>query len=112
MAGVDDGDAHRFGGSVRSMSVSLPTRDSELRHIFSDRSGHIEDTPENRELLVRLANDVTARLESDQHGNIWAARPLPDGRQVWVWFRGEKIVNGGINETARAFHPKTGLNRP
>jgi filamentous hemagglutinin len=56
------------------MSVSLPTRDSQLRHIFCGRSGHIEDTPENRELLIGLANDVTARLESDQHGNIWAAR--------------------------------------
>ncbi len=93
------------------MSVSLPTRESELRHIFCDRSGHVEDTPENRELLVELANDVTARLESDQYGNTWAARRWPDGRQAWVWFRGEKIVNGGINATARAFNPKTGLNR-
>ena len=92
--------------------VVLPTTESELRHIFRGRTGHIKDTPENRELLVQLANEMTARLESDQHGNIWAARMLPDGRQLWVWFRGEKIVNGGINKTERAFNPKTGMNRP
>jgi len=94
------------------MPAVFPTRESELRHIFRVRAGHVEDTPENRQLLLSVANDKTARLESDQYGNVWAARVLSDGRQAWVQIRGEKIVNAGINTFLKEFNPLTGLKRP
>ena len=94
------------------MPVNLPVAQSELRHIFRPSEGLIKDTPENRTLLLEVANDPASRLESDQHGNYWAARLLEDGRQVWVRMRGEKIINAGINAVPRDFHSMTGLNRP
>lgn len=92
------------------MPVVFPTGESELRHIFRKDEGHVVDTPENRRLLLDVANDVSARLESDQYGNIWAARTLPDGQQAWVRIRADTILNGGINATPRDFNPRTGLN--
>jgi filamentous hemagglutinin len=93
------------------MAVSLPTSESELGHIFRKAEGHIADNPENRMLLLSVANDEASRLESDQYGNVWATRTLPDGRQVWVQTRGEKIVNAGINLVPRNFNPLTGLKK-
>ena len=49
------------------MPVVFPTGESELRHIFRQAEGHIADTPENRNLLLSVANDVLARLESDRY---------------------------------------------
>jgi filamentous hemagglutinin len=92
--------------------VVFPTSESELRHIFRKAEGHVEDTPENRQLLLLLANDMTARLESDQYGNAWAVKVLPDGRQAWVQIRGEKIVNAGFNAVPREFNTSTGLKKP
>jgi len=91
--------------------ASFPSGESELRHIFREASGHVHDSAENRQLLLSVANDASARLESDQYGNVWAARTLADGRQAWVQLRGETIVNGGINDVPREFNPTTGLKR-
>jgi len=54
---------------------------------------------------------MSARLESDQYGNSWSAKVLPDGRQAWIQMRGEKIVNAGINGISREFNSYTGLKR-
>jgi len=94
------------------MLVVFPTSESELRHIFRQAEGHVEDTPENRQLLLSVANDMTARLESDQYGNSWAVKVLSDGRQAWVQIRSEKIANAGFNAVPREFNPSTGLKKP
>jgi filamentous hemagglutinin len=94
------------------MAVVFPTSESELRHIFREEEGHVADTPENRRLILEVANDMSARLSPDQYGNSWAARLLPGGQQVWVRIRADTINNGGINAKPRKFNPKTGLNRP
>jgi len=93
------------------MPAVFPTSESELRHIFRQADGHVDDTLENRHLLLAVANDMSARLESDQYGNSWSAKVLPDGRQAWVQMRGEKIVNAGINGISREFNSYTGLKR-
>ena len=93
------------------MNVRLPVTPSELGHLFRKKRGHLVDTPENRQLLLDVAADPTARLESDQYGNVWAARLRADGRQVWVQLRDGVIVNGGMNEEAKTFNPQTGLKR-
>ena len=94
------------------MPVRLPETESELGPIFRQSEGHIADTLQNRSLILAVANDPLSRLESDRYGNLWAARLLPDGRQVWVRMRGETIINAGINIVPRNFDSRTGLNRP
>jgi len=88
------------------------TNQSRLAHIFRRKEGHLLDTAENRALLTRIANDQTKTLGIDMHGNTWAAEILPDGRQAWVQYRGDKIMNGGINTTPHAWDAGTGLSSP
>lgn len=38
------------------IEIQLPSNDAQIRHIFSDREGHLSDTPENRKKLLDLAN--------------------------------------------------------
>lgn len=96
----DDGD----GGN------SLPTNDSQLDHIFGDRPGHLPDTPENRQLLVDVANGDDNYLGADKYGNDWHARQEPDGSQTWTTSRGGAIQNGGRNNPPRGWDDDTGLN--
>ena len=95
----------------RETAAFFPTSESELNHIFREAEGHVVDTEENRRLLLEVADDDLARLESDQYGNEWSARTLADGRQVWTQTRLGKIVNGGINVLPRTFNPNTGLKK-
>lgn len=108
---LDEGADGCCDNGLLGMAASFPETETELRHIFREAAGHVLDTPENRQLLLEVANDEAARLESDQYSNIWSARLLPDGSQVWVQMRGEKIVNGGINSAPRTFNRSTGLKK-
>jgi RHS repeat-associated protein len=96
----------RGGKSV----AGLPKEAAQLRHIFRDAAGHLPDTPANRELLEVVANDQSAKLGTDKFGNVWSARILDDGSQVWVQTRNGTIQNGGVNATPRIFHPESGLS--
>ena len=94
------------------MPVVLPGTESELRHIFRDAEGHIPDTPENRTLLLRVANDPAAFLGQDRYANDWSALVQQDGTHVWTQARNGKMINGGINITPRTLGGETGLSRP
>lgn len=89
---------------------SLPTNDSQLGHIFGDRPGHLPDTPENRQLLVDVANDDDNYLGTDKYGNEWHARQESDGSQTWTTSRGGTIQNGGQNNPPHDWDDDTGLN--
>ena len=39
----------------------LPKDESQLKHIFTNKPGHLKDTPENRKLLVKLANKILSK---------------------------------------------------
>ena len=94
------------------MPVVFPEAESELRHIFREAEGHIPDTPANRALLLRVANDPTAFLGQDRYANDWSALVQQDGTQVWTQARNGKMINGGINITPRLLQGETGLSRP
>ena len=64
--------------------IKLPPNDSQLKHIFEERDGHLPDTPENRKLLEELANNRDRYRGKDKYGNDWNIRLNDDGTQDWV----------------------------
>ena len=87
----------------------LTIDETKLGHIFRDAEGHFrEDTDANRRLLIEVASRRENFLGTDRAGNDWYAENRSGGTQIWVRVRGDKIVNGGINETPR---DSTGLLR-
>jgi filamentous hemagglutinin len=100
------------GGAAAGLrrGARLPDNAAQLRHIFSARTAHLADTPANRKLLMDVANDRKSMLGKDKFGNVWHARTLDDGTQVWISTRNRVIQNGGLNDTPRVFDPQTGLS--
>ncbi|MEG0415787.1 MAG: hypothetical protein RR565_06585 [Erysipelothrix sp.] len=91
-----------------------PEGDSQLKHIFGDRQGHIPDTPGNRTLLENLSNNMKNYLGVDQHGNQVFMQMLDDGSQIWSYVRDGVIRNGGMNigENIRVWVEGIGLIVP
>ena len=102
----DKGDSGHFGdgGNV------LPSDESQLKHIFNDRPGHLPDTPKNRQALLDVANDDSCYLGVDGYGNEWHASTDGSGSQTWTSSRGGVIQNGGRNHPPRRWDDETGLN--
>lgn len=59
--------------------------------IFGPRKGHIIDTPENRKILLDVANDPKSIKGFDKHSLGWHSRELPNGDQIWVQTRNGQI---------------------
>ena len=89
---------------------SLPKNDSQLKHIFSGKNGHLSDTPANRKLLSDLANDHSKFIGKDKYGNSWNAETNSDGTQNWVRYQNGTINEGGQNASPRPWNSETGLN--
>jgi hypothetical protein len=88
---------------------SIPIDESRLGHIFREADGHFrEDNAVNRQTLIDVASNGANLLGTDRAGNAWYVENLASGTQIWVRVRGNKIVNGGINQRPRNF---TGLPR-
>ena len=73
--------------------------------------GHLEDSPENRQLLQDLANDMKHHAGKDIHGKDWHYKELEDGSQLWVSVRNGVIQDGGLNRPPRFWDEMTGLSR-
>jgi RHS repeat-associated protein len=99
-------------GDLPEPPIELPSDSSQLGHIFRDAAGHLADSAENRRLLRDLANDPSAKLGPDRFGNIWSAKTLEDGSQVWTSSRNGIIQNGGVNDMPRTYSPQSGLSSP
>jgi len=110
-AAISDGlkDLRKADGAAENVA-RFPEGPSQLNHIFREAPGHVADTPANRVLIQGVADDAAATLGTDKFGNVWAARTLGDGTQVWVQTRNGVIQNAGINQTPRAFNPEMGLS--
>jgi hypothetical protein len=77
--------------------VRLPRGEAQIKHIFRKKEGHIEDTPENRRLLIDTAKEEVNFVGTKANGNRWYVKDLDDGTQVWVEVRNGVIQNGGVN---------------
>ena len=91
--------------------VKLPKNDSQLKHIFRDSPGHLLDTPENRKMLLDLANDTKYHVGKDfENGLDWHAKLNEDGSQMWVTTKNGILQNGGINNPPIDWNTETGFN--
>jgi hypothetical protein len=88
----------------------LPKDESQLKHIFKDKPGHLKDTPENRKTLVKLANNKSKYVGKDKYGNSWNIETTDSGVQNWVRYQNGTINEGGQNQTPRKWDNETGLN--
>jgi hypothetical protein len=96
---------NRIGGGI---DITLSNDPARIGHIFGDRPGHIPDTPENRELLERVANNPDNYKGRDKWENDWYAADNPNGSQTWVEVRDGEIRNGGINNPPLPWNTNTG----
>lgn len=99
------------GGGHAISSNKFPTNDGQIKHMFRKKENHVPDTPENRDLFLRVCNDEKNYLGTDRYGKRWYAQILPDGRQVWVCTRDGLIQNCGINESAYSWIDGEGLHQ-
>ncbi len=90
--------------------VSLPPNNGQIKHIFRNAPGHLADTPQNRAMLLNLANDASKYIGTDSNGNSWNAEIMPDGSQNWVRYRNGTIINGGNGYPPRQWDSESGLN--
>ncbi len=88
---------------------SLPPNSGNLKHIFRDSSGHVADTPANRDLLLSTANNLDYLRGPGAYGSSVYTQFQSDGSQVWVITRGGVIQNGGVNSQPWAYIPGVGL---
>lgn len=89
--------------------VKMPQNNSQLMHIFRNESGHLPDTPQNRKMLLNLANDSNYYVGKDKWGNDWHYRINNDGTQDWVEHQNLMISDGGRNMNPIKWDDETGL---
>ena len=99
-------------GEQKSLTLNkLPTKDSQLKHIFRNAEGHLPDTLENRELIENVANNSANYKGKDKYGNEWYAEIQPNGSQVWIIVRNGVIQNAGKNDTPHDWDSETGYSK-
>lgn len=96
-------------GNNSSDSISFPSNDAQVKHIFRDKEGHIKDTPENRKIIAEVGSNKDNYYGRSKWGNNWHAKINSDGSQTWVESRNGVIINAGINKTPRLYDPATGF---
>ena len=58
-----------YENAINNLQNKLPPNDSQLKHIFRNAEGHLTDTPENRKLILSVANDPACHLGTDKYKN-------------------------------------------
>ena len=101
--GGDDGGGGGGGNA-------LPSNESQLAHMFSDRPGHLPNTEESREAVVKLVNDYNNFVDVDSRGLQWYSQITPEGTQLWASVYNGVVQNCGENETPHTWDPRTGFS--
>lgn len=63
--------------ATESLMNKFPPNESQTKHIFRSKEGHLEDTPENRKLIETVANDPANYRGKDKYGNDWYLSQCP-----------------------------------
>ena len=88
--------------------AKMPENESQIKHIMRDDKGHLEDTYNNRESLIKLTEDEKNYLGTDSYGKKWYAKQIGDS-QLWASVFNGIISDGGINKRPLVFIPGRGL---
>lgn len=108
---IRDGFGSAGGGGPGGNRNRIPNNKAITKHIFRDKTGHLPDTPQNRELLEEVSNSQEYFLGSDRYGNCWHAKILQNGTQIWTESRNGKIIDGGLNNIPKQWNDLTGLKK-
>ena len=100
-ASAQTGGAPRAGKAPNTVANGLPENPSQLRHIFGNRTGHLPDTPENRQLLLDTRNNQANSLGTNRLGNKFYISTAPNSSQIWVENRICIIYSRGTNNPPR-----------
>ncbi len=106
IAVITDGEGEDVPVSEESPSgggeLEFPTNRGQTGHIFRKADNHLpEDTPANRELLMKTAENPENYVGPRPGGNELYAQRQSDGTEVWVEVQGGKIQNGGVNDAPK-----------
>lgn len=94
--GPSPGPSSKYELGLQFFAAKMPKNDSQIKHIMRTDRGHLSDTPTNRKILVRVANNEKNFIGIDSHGNRRYAQTIR-GVQYWVSTRNGIIQNGGKN---------------
>ena len=81
--------------------IVFSEKGGQIKHIFRKAEGHVEDTPENRKMILDTANEPHNYIGTDKDKTDWYQKPLPSGKQVWVQVWGSQVNNAGVNDRPR-----------
>ena len=84
--------------SNEKQKIVFPETVAQIKHIFRKDPGHVEDTLENRKIILDTATDPKNYIGTDKDGIDWYQRHLANGKQVWVKVRVNMVSNAGIND--------------
>jgi filamentous hemagglutinin len=97
------------GGSIggsNSFKPKWPGNDSQLKHIFSSRKGHVADTPANRKMVENTVMDRGNLVGKKQRGGSELfSKMQDDGSQIWAEVRNGIVQDAGVNDIPRSFWP-------
>lgn len=88
---------------------SFPPNPDNFKHILREGTGHLVDTPANRDLLLSTENNLDYLRGPDAYGNSVYTQTQSDGSQIWVLTKGGVIQNGGVNSQPRIYISLVGL---
>ena len=94
-------------GQLRA-AIKFPSQRAQLMHIFRPKH-NIIDSPENRLMLLEVANNPAYRMGIGQYGKEVYAYTRSDGSQIWVEVMNGIIQNAGINMRPGVFVPGKGI---
>lgn len=99
-----------MGGYGDQSGNRLPQNRSQQKHIFAERSGHLPDTPRNRQAVMELINDPASKVGTDSRGNTWYSSIQADGSQLWASVRNGVLQDAGKNDIPREWDDRTGFS--
>lgn len=96
----------------RSSNPALPSKRSQLMHVFRNAPGHLPYTDESVARIEELISDERNIVGTDgQVGRTWYARIESDGTQLWASVLNGTVQDCGLNEDPRTWDSFTGFNR-
>jgi filamentous hemagglutinin len=96
---VGGGPGGRSGGNTGG--AAWPQDQSQIKHIFGNRSGHMADTPANRARLEQMVKDPANKVSDRDNGVERYAQIQSDGTELWADVRYGVLQNGGLNTVPR-----------